>query len=131
MKKNIARAIVDVLMFVSMCFLAGTGLLIHYRLIPGSQGGEGLTLLGLGRHDWGAYHLLCAYFLLSLVVVHLVLNFAFIKNIIVSKMRWTAIVLCLAGICIAIFFLLAPIERTEDAGGKGHGKGYGKEISVK
>jgi hypothetical protein len=60
--------------------------LIHYRLVPGSRGGHGLSLLGLSRHEWRAYHLWAAYLLLTLVLVHLALNFEFNKNVIAAKL---------------------------------------------
>ena len=123
MKKKTVRILTDILMFVSMCFLAGTGLLIHYRLVPGYRGGHGLTLLGLTRHEWGTYHLWAAYLLMFLVLVHLVLNFAFIKNVIASRRPWIMIVLGLSGLLITLFFLLMPIERTGD-GAKGHGRRF-------
>ena len=53
MNKTIIKKYIDIIMFVTLCFLIGTGLLIEYRLIPGYRGGHGLTLVGLGRHDGG------------------------------------------------------------------------------
>ncbi len=113
----------DILMFITMCFLTGTGLLIHYRLIPGHQGGHGLTFLNLSRHDWGDYHLWAAYLLLVLVLVHLVVNFTFIWNIVVCRKPWRMIVLALSGLFIVIFFLIMPIKQKE-GGSKGHGRRF-------
>ena len=114
MNTKIARAVTDVAMFVTMCFITGTGLLIHYRLVPGSRGGHGLSLLGLSRHEWGTYHLWVAYILLFLVLVHMALNYAFIKNCIAAKRTWVVAVLGLIGAAILSAFLLIPIERTGD-----------------
>jgi len=123
MKKTTLRVIVDLIMFASMCFLAGTGLLIHYRLVPGYRGGHGLSLFGLTRHEWGTYHLWVAYLLLFLALVHLVLNFAFIKNVIAAGKPWIIVVLGLMGLFITLFFLLVPIERTGDSE-----KGFGNRF---
>ena len=101
-------------MFGTMCFLAGTGLLFQYRLVPGFMGGRGLTVLGLSRHEWGTYHLWAAYLLLFLVLVHMALNYAFIKNVIAAKRTWIVIGLGLIGVAIIAAFLLLPIERTGD-----------------
>ncbi len=122
MKNTTVRTLTDILMFGAMCFLAGTGLLLHFRLVPGYMGGRGLTVLGLSRHDWGACHLWCAYLLLFLVLVHLVLNFAFIKNCIAAKKTWVVIGLGLAGLAIAFGFLFLPLKRT-GAGDRGQGQG--------
>ena len=113
MKAKITRTVADIALFVAMCFITGTGLLIHYRLVPGSRGGHGLSLLGLSRHEWGTYHLWAAYLFLALVLVHMTLNFAFIKNAIAVKRMWIVIGLGLIGLIILSVFLLLPIERSE------------------
>ena len=113
MKNTTVRTITDLAMYVAMSFLTGTGLLIHYRLVPGFQGGHGLTFLGLSRHEWGTYHLWAAYFLLVLVLIHLILNFAFIKNVIVANKIWLVFVLGVLGLMITAVFLLLPIKRSE------------------
>ena len=125
------RKYTDILLFFVMCFLAGTGLLIHYRLLPGSRGGHGLTFLGLSRHEWGDYHLWAAYLFTALIVFHVFVNFAFVKNIIASKKTWLLILLALAGSLILALFLLVPIERSqggdhEGEHGEGHEQGHGR-----
>ena len=115
------RIVTDIAMFAAMCFITGSGLLIHYRLVPGSRGGHGLSLLGLSRHEWGTYHLWGAYLLLFLVLVHMVLNFTFIKNVIAAKRTWVVISLGLIGAAIILAFLLLPIERTGGDDSQGHG----------
>jgi len=123
MKPNTLRKYADIVMFFVLCFLLGTGLMMQYRLVPGYRGGHGWTMLGLTRHEWGHYHLWAAYLLIALVVVHLVLNYAFVRNVVASRRNWVLVVLGLAGLIIALFFLLVPIERTE---GGGHGGGHGR-----
>ena len=120
MNTKTARTVTDIAMFVAMCFITGTGLLIHYRLVPGSRGGHGLSLLGLSRHEWGTYHLWAAYLVLGLVLIHMALNYAFIKNCIAAKRTWVVAVLGLIGAAIISAFLLIPIERTGDDT-QGHG----------
>jgi len=123
MKKKL-RVLTDILMYVSMCYLIGTGLLIHYRLVPGFRGGHGLTLLGFDRHEWGTSHLWVSYVLIAFVVVHLVLNFAFVTNAIALRKRWLLAVLVAVGVAVVAFFLVAPIERSEESGGGRGGGGY-------
>jgi len=121
MKNTTLRTMTDLLMYAAMSFLTGTGLLIHYRLVPGSQGGHGLTLLGLSRHEWGTYHLWAAYLLLALILAHLILNYAFIKNVIAAKKNWLVCVLGLLGLLLTALFLLLPVERSE-TDTQGHGE---------
>ncbi len=110
MNTKTARTVTDILMFGTMCFLAGTGLLFQYRLVPGFMGGRGLTVLGLSRHEWGTYHLWAAYLLLFLVLVHMALNFAFIKNVIAAKKMWVMTGLGLAGLALIFGFLFLPVN---------------------
>ena len=121
MNNKTMRTITDIAMYVAMSFLTGTGLLIHYRLVPGFRGGHGLTCLGLSRHDWGTYHLWAAYILLALILVHLILNYAFIRNVIAAKKSWLVCVLGLLGLLLTALFLLLPVERSE-TDTQGHGE---------
>jgi len=114
MKNSTLRTITDIAMYGAMSFLTGTGLLIHFRLVPGFQGGHGLTVLGLSRHGWGTYHLWAAYLLLVLMLVHVILNFAFIKNVIVAKKMWLVFVLGLLGVFITAVFFLLPMKQSGD-----------------
>lgn len=123
MKTVKIRTLTDILMYGAMCFLAGTGLLLHFRLVPGFMGGRDLTMLGLSRHEWGTCHFWAACFLLALVLVHIALNFAFIKNCIAVRRTWLVIVLGLAGLLITFFFLLLPVVRSSE---EGHGQGLRK-----
>lgn len=131
MKKNTVKSIADILMYFLICFLAGTGLLIHFKLVPGFQGGHGLTLFGLDRHEWGDYHTYAAYGIIVLTALHLFLNYAFIKNIIANKKKWLVAVLGIPGLLIILFFLFAPIERSEDTErgrGEGRGRGHAEDV---
>lgn len=78
MKKNTCKYLVDSLMFVDMCSLAGTGMLLAFVIPAGRAGGASKYFLGLHRHDWGNIHLYLSLVLLVLVCVHLWLNWAWI-----------------------------------------------------
>ena len=120
MKKQSVRVLVDLLMYFSLAVLIGTGLLIHYRLIPGYRGGHGLTLLGLSRHEWGTVHLWISYLLVFLIIVHLLLNAAFIKTVIARQKIWLLVSLILSGLLILLFFWFTPLEQA-GSGGQKHG----------
>ncbi len=111
------KKITDLLLWFSFCFLLGTGLLIHYRLIPGSQGGHGLTLFGMSRHEWGDFHLWASYIFLAALVFHLSLNFNYIKTVIAQKTNWRMAALFVLGIAIVILFLVSPISRGQNGAG--------------
>jgi hypothetical protein len=76
--------LIDVLMFLCMAALAGIGFLMKYILIPGKEAWAkygkkvDLSWLGLDRHDWGAAHLYLAFFLLALLVLHILLHWKMI-----------------------------------------------------
>ncbi len=111
MKDNTMRRFVDIALYVLLCFIVGTGLLIGYRLPPCSRGGEhGYTLLSLGRHDWGSLHLWAAYVFIALCIVHLILNFSFIKNVVASKKVSFLLAVFIPGAFIIFWFLLATVE---------------------
>ena len=104
-------------MYLALCFVTGSGLLIGYRLAPCSRGGShGCTLLGLDRHGWGTWHLWAAYLMLVLLVVHLVLNYSFIRNVVAVKSRAILMALTLAGAAIVVWFAVAPV--TVEEGGR-------------
>ncbi len=130
MKINTARKWVDIVLWFDLCFITGTGLLMAYRLVPGSKGGHGLSLLGMDRHEWGTWHLWAAYLLLALVVVHLALNYACIVNVIACRKLWLAVALGVVGLAVALGFLFTPIQRSASGegyrAGQGHGRGYGR-----
>lgn len=114
------KRFVDLSLYYLFCFLLGTGLLIHWRLVPGSRGGHGLHLFGFGRHDWGDLHFYASLGFLLMVAAHLWLNRLFIVRVIAEKIRWRTIAIGLPGLIIVAAFLLAPIGREHGRGG-GHG----------
>jgi hypothetical protein len=71
-----------------LMLMIATGLIMKFRLPPGSggegaalHGGQGrplLTLAGLSRHQWGAVHFYLASAMLLLLVVHLQLHWRWV-----------------------------------------------------
>lgn len=121
MPTRLVRILTDLGLYGLFCFLLGTGLLIHYRLVPGSAGGHGLTFLGLGRHDWGALHFWASIAFLALIVVHLALNFRFIRNVIAHRLTTPLVALLVGGVLIVGFFLAIPLEHdARDGRGQRH-----------
>ncbi|HUW20863.1 MAG TPA: DUF4405 domain-containing protein [Sedimentisphaerales bacterium] len=91
MKRSTVNFIVDLVSFVSLLCLAFTGYIMKYILPPGT-GGLGRRLSGgpgrehirefwsMGRHDWGAIHFYLALLFVTLMVVHVVLHWTWIKS---------------------------------------------------
>ena len=137
------KRILDLLLYVSFCGLVGTGSLIYWRLIPGSRGGHGRSFFGMGRHDWGDVHFWLGVTFLAAIVLHLLLNWAWLKRIAASSQPWRLWAGLVAGLAIVIFFVAVPIEyrdknpnsrdhetgeeaRPGHRGGRGSGPGRGE-----
>jgi hypothetical protein len=92
MKRTTLNLIVDTISFADLLLLAATGTIMRWVLPPGSGGGQGhgfrggrgpaevKELLGLGRHDWGDIHFILALVFVSLILVHLILHWTWIKT---------------------------------------------------
>jgi hypothetical protein len=83
-KKVQFNAIVNMAGFAAFLVLAVTGLVELIFLPPGTGGrgaGRGplVTVLGLGRHDWGDIHNFAGIVFLGVVGLHLILHWRWIK----------------------------------------------------
>lgn len=84
MRRTQFNAVVNVVGFAAFLVLAVTGLVGLIFLPPGTGGrGSGhaplVTVLGLGRHDWGDIHNYAGLVFLGVVGLHLVLHWRWIK----------------------------------------------------
>jgi hypothetical protein len=77
MRRNTLNFVVDIVTLLAILGMTGTGLILKFSLPPGS-GGRGLSLWGLGRHDFGDVHFWIAVTLGVLLIVHLVLHWSWI-----------------------------------------------------
>jgi len=72
--------IIDGLLFLGMMFLTGTGYVRKYILLSGSASREAfgkkvdMLMLGINRDGWSIVHLYSAYFILFLLLLHIVLH---------------------------------------------------------
>jgi len=115
----------NLLLWLLLCSMSGTGLLIAYRLPPGSRGGHGLSALGLTRHEWGDLHQWISLAFLSLIVVHLFLHWRWFWQIAGRKRAWPLLAGMLAGIVLLFAIFLLPVKRAENhhgAGADDHGE---------
>jgi hypothetical protein len=110
--KNEVARVLNALMFLGGCFMAGTGWLMDERLPRGhGEGGGRATLLGMNRHDWGEWHAWVGYAMVALVVVHLALHGRWLVKIAAAQKPWRLAVGVVAGLAVAGFFLFAPVSR--------------------
>ena len=104
MNKNIA---LDTLAYFCFCALAGTGLLLEFRLCEDTSG----TIFGLAAEDWRDIHEWVSYLFVMVVVTHLVLHWAWIRKL-ANRHFWRTTVGLTAGICVIGVLLLTPVERS-------------------
>jgi hypothetical protein len=87
MNKTGINFLVELSMLGSTVLLILFGLVMKYVLPPGSGGGRHggaggnlpATFLGLNRHEWGDIHFQIAVVLLSMLAVHLLLHWTWIR----------------------------------------------------
>jgi hypothetical protein len=82
------RRILNLLLYLSFCVMIGTGLMMAYRLVPGSRGGRGLEVLGWNRHQWGDFHTWVAFLFVALILIHLALNWAWLVKCAAKGLPW-------------------------------------------
>jgi hypothetical protein len=104
MNKNIA---LDALAYFSFCAMAGTGLLLEFRLCEDTRG----TVLGLAAEDWRDIHEWVAYLFVAMVVLHLVLHWPWIRKLAAAHWWSTAVGLAV-GVCVIGTLLLTPVQRS-------------------
>ena len=104
------RRILNLFLYLVFCFLAGSGLLLELRLPPGSRGGQGLSMLGMGRHDWGELHLWAGLTFLSLVIVHIIMSWGWLKRVAANRNLWPLILGLALGLGVLGWFLTAPVD---------------------
>jgi len=114
------------LLYFGFCSMIATGLLLAFRLPPGSRGGRGLAVLGWGRHDWGDLHLWLAYGVIALVIAHLVLNWAWVKRVAAFGRLWPALFALIAGLALIVTFFTLPVTRGQGDDEEDHGPRRGQ-----
>ena len=112
-RKNVWKRWIDFTLYLVSCALAGTGLLLAYRLPHGHGEGRMVTFLGYGRHDWGSVHTWLAWVGIVLVVFHLVLNREWLVRIAASGRLARLATGIFAGLLIGSAFLVLPVEQRD------------------
>ncbi|MDP0497989.1 MAG: DUF4405 domain-containing protein [Verrucomicrobiota bacterium JB024] len=147
MKKLLIRRVLNLLLWLSACFLAGTGFALRWKFPHGphrgSGGGGGLELLGLTKHDWGTLHTWVGVSFAVLVLAHLVMAWPWLKSAAAGRKRlWAVLAGLVIGLAIPVALVLSPVQSansvvdtdtvsaasgdTGSGGGNGPGDGSGQ-----
>jgi MFS superfamily sulfate permease-like transporter len=94
----------NALLYLAFCLLAATGLAMTFRL----DDRAGL-LLGLTKQEWARVHAITALSVLSLVILHLWVNWGWIRSM-VKRLRWPTLLVALLGLVMIALALLAPVH---------------------
>ena len=112
---------VDWFAYALLTALVGTGLLLHFRLPPGSGAA---SLLSMTRHEWGEVHFWIAVGLSAAVLVHLLLHASWIKAMtlgnakgaIRSRRAWLGIMAAGLLLAVAASAMFWPVTSASDGG---------------
>lgn len=120
---NSLRRIADAALFLSFCFLAGSGILMKYSFVKG-MGPQ--SVMGLVKPDWEAMHFWIGIVMAAALVLHLVLNRKWIEKVGAMQKRWLAVLFIALGVAMATLLAAWPTEYgTANAGQAGMGMGPG------
>lgn len=137
--KNSLKRVLNLLLYLSLCGLVGTGALLTWKLVPRSRGGGGLQVLGMDRHEWGDLHFWLGATMVVVTVAHLLLNWQWLKKIASSGKMWRLVMGLLVGLMIICGIYFLPLQEANDAThepgwrhsetqkGLGSGAGRGRE----
>lgn len=113
--KSAWHRVLNLLLYLSFCFMAGTGLLLWIALPPMARrrrrAGEDVEteFLSLSRHEWGDLHLYVGLAFIAMIALHLVLNWTWLTKIAGGKHRWRLWGGLAVGGAILAFFTIGPL----------------------
>jgi len=110
--KGTALTVGNAALYLAFCALAGTGLLLELRL---DEESGATRLFGLGRDDWGEVHFVVALTFIGLAILHVALNWSWIKA--AFRRRRPAIAVAGVGALLVVALLLWPGGHSTGAGG--------------
>ena len=108
--RPVINRVFNLFLYLEFCILTGIGLMLGYRLPPGSEGGRRLSVLGMDRHEWGDFHLWIGIAFIVTVVAHLLMHWMWLKNVAARLRAWPVWGGLLAGVALVLLFVFLPVE---------------------
>lgn len=108
MKKTHWKYLVDTLLFLCIVGIALIGILLGFFIPLGPKAPEASKyFLGLHRHQWGNIHLYLSLTFVTLIIIHLILEWAWIKSQArkIFKKSWKAMLIVTAVASLLVVFL--------------------------
>jgi len=132
MNRNSWKYLIDSLLFICFVGIIFTGILMGLFIPKGPAVAESSKyFLGLHRHDWGNIHFYLSIAFVILTVVHLGLNWSWIKCRAgqIFKKGWTVALILTALAPVLILFIFWSFYPRPAASYIGYGYGAGRNIS--
>lgn len=136
MRKTDWQYLVDTLLFICMFGIALIGIFLGFIIPEGpSAQPSSKYFLNLHRHQWGNIHLYLSLTFICLVIIHLTLDWKWIKTkaVKIFKERWKTALISTALVSIFVVFLFWIFYPKEPGGyeeyGRGEGRGAGRTYS--
>ncbi len=123
------------LLYLISCLLVATGFILAYRLPHGREARE-WTVFGMGRHDWGDWHLWLGFAFIALILLHLYFVRNWLIRVAVKRRGWLLLLSLGVGLALIVGGLFAPVTKptSQTQEGEitspiiprsGEGRGYG------
>jgi len=116
--------LIDLLLTLALALIAGIGFLIKYILPPGRErilkygDNKDLFFLGWDRHQWGSTHLIVAFVMLGLLLLHILLHWktllCLVRKAVPSAWLRRTLWLIIGVLCLVFFlfaFFISPEQR--------------------
>ena len=106
------RRIVDFTLYFRFCFMLGSGFMMKFSFVKGMKG---LEILGLSKPQWCDLHFYAAILMLAALVLHMILNAAWIHKVGAFSKKWLAILIVALGIALTLLLSLYPADKSKAA----------------
>lgn len=116
--------LIDLLLTLALTFIAGIGFLIKYILPPGRErilkygDNKDLFFLGMDRHQWGEIHLVVAFVMLALLLLHILFHWktllCLVRKAVPSVWLRCSLWVIIGVLCLILFlfaFFISPVQK--------------------